>query len=343
MAKLTGKFSMLLVFLSLVCLSPLPLASAGAPRIARTPRAHEEYRRQRQLDDIVGRGARPRVHTSEDSSAPITYGGGPVMTGNPSINVYIIYYGSWPAGSGQNIIENFIRSLSADSKQQGSPADPKVKRWWAISAAYTQEVDGTKKNVSSKVRLARTVYDKYSAGTDLDDGTDFGDTKVFEVISNKIGAGKALPYDASGIYLVLSSKDVTVPGFCTNYMGWHNMFYIGSKPVVFAFVGHHGQCKEEWIPKPSPNGNPAIDFTLSTIAHEVAEAATNPDVQTGWGDENGENADKCYMEVGQTKTGRDSRGGTYKYNLVGMKNMRFLIQSNWDWQKNMCVTQRKYQ
>ncbi|CAI5996909.1 unnamed protein product [Closterium sp. NIES-64] len=253
MAKLTGNFSLLLVVLSHVCLSPLLIASAGAPRIARTPSAHKEHRRQRQLTDIVGRGATTRVHTSEDPSAPITYGGGPVMTGNPSINVYIIYYGSWPAGSGQKIIENFIRSLSADSQRQGSPADPKVKRWWAISAAYTQEEeDGTKTNVSSK-------------------------------------------------------------------------------------------CKEEWIPKPSPNGNPAIDFTLSTISHEIAEAATDPDVQTGWGDENGENADKCYMDVGQTKTGKDSRGGTYKYNLVGMNSMRFLIQSNWDWQKNKCVTQRKYQ
>ncbi|CAI5967781.1 unnamed protein product [Closterium sp. NIES-64] len=152
MAKLTGNFSLLLVVLSHVCLSPLLIASAGAPRIARTPSAHKEHRRQRQLTDIVGRGATTRVHTSEDPSAPITYGGGPVMTGNPSINVYIIYYGSWPAGSGQKIIENFIRSLSADSQRQGSPADPKVKRWWAISAAYTQEEeDGTKTNVSSKV------------------------------------------------------------------------------------------------------------------------------------------------------------------------------------------------
>ncbi|CAI7840220.1 unnamed protein product [Closterium sp. NIES-53] len=334
MAKLTEIFSLLLVFLSLVCISPLPLASAGVPRIAPTPRAHEEYRRQRQLTDIIGRGARP----FEDSSAPITYGGGPVMTGNPSINVYIIYYGSWPAGSGQKIIENFIRSLSADSQRQGSPADPKVKRWWAISAAYTQEEeDGTKKNVSSKVRLAKTVRDNYSAGKD------FGQDTVWEVLSNKIGAGKPFPYDASGIYLLLSSKDVTVPGFCTEYMGWHSMGYIESRPVVFSFVGDHGQCNEEWIPKPSPNGNPPIDFTLSTIAHEIAEAATDPDVASGWGDENGENADKCYMDVGQTKTGRDSRGGTYNYNLVGMKNMRFLIQSNWDWQKNMCVTQRTYQ
>ncbi|CAI5461110.1 unnamed protein product [Closterium sp. Yama58-4] len=181
MVQPTGKFFPLLVFLSLVCISPLPLSSAGAPRIARTPRAHEEHRRQRQLDEIVGRGARPRVHTSEDSSAPITYGGGPVMTGNPAIKVYIIYYGSWPAGSGQKIIENFIRSLSADSQRQGGPADPKVKRWWAISAAYTQdEEDGTKKNVSSKVRLARTVYDDYSAGTDFGNDTVWEGTRTVE-------------------------------------------------------------------------------------------------------------------------------------------------------------------
>ncbi|CAI5532746.1 unnamed protein product [Closterium sp. Naga37s-1] len=273
MATLSSTTIFLLVLLPLVCLSLLPLASAGAPkRVARTRQAHEEYRRQRQLNDIEVRPGRPPLHMFETkahhekeerekgaarggaASAPIQYLGGPVMTGNPSVNVYIIYYGSWPAGSGQNVIENFIRSLSADSKRQGSPADPKVKRWWAISAAYTQEGNGAKKNVSAK---------------------------------------------------------------CADGCG--------------------GQST-------SPNGNPAIDATVSTIAHEIAEAATDPDAANGWMDADGEeNADKCSYDVGTTAMSQDNRGRKYEYNLVGMNNMKFLVQQNWDKLKNRCVTQRKYQ
>ncbi|CAI7919696.1 unnamed protein product [Closterium sp. NIES-54] len=163
---------MQLVLLSLVCLLLLSLASAGPPKrgVARTRQSHEDFRRQRQLNDIEERPGRPPLHMfetkahhekeerekgesgSDTSSAPIKYLGGPVMTGNPSINVYIIYYGSWPEGSGQKVIENFIKSLSKDSKRQGDPAEPKVKRWWAISTAYTQQVDGVPTNVSTKVR-----------------------------------------------------------------------------------------------------------------------------------------------------------------------------------------------
>ncbi|CAI5465549.1 unnamed protein product [Closterium sp. Yama58-4] len=92
----------------------------------------------------------------------------------------------------------------------------------------------------------------------------------------------------------------------------------------------------------SPNGKPGIDATVSTIAHEVAEAATDPDAEYGWFDAAGEeNADKCSYEVGATKKGRDNRGNTYEYNLVGMNGMRFLIQQNWDRLKNKCVSQRR--
>ncbi|CAI7761067.1 unnamed protein product [Closterium sp. NIES-54] len=308
MERLTGSFSLLLVFLAFAYLSHLPLASADAPRIVRTPSAQKEYRRHRQLTAIE-RGVRPPLHTSDTSEPPIKYRGRPMMTKNPSINVYLIYYGSWPEGSGQNIIENFIQSLSADSDQQGSPADPQVKLWWAISVAYTQEVNGTKTNVSSQ-----------------------------------IGDGKPFPYDVDGIYLLLSSTDVTVPDLCTKLVGWHNMRFIDSAPVAFGFVGHPGgQCNQDWIRNPSPNGNPAIDFMIPIIGHEIAEAATDPEVETGWADENREeNVDKCHDVYGDTKTGQDSSGGTYEYNVVGLNNMRFLIPSNWDWEKNMCVIQRNY-
>ena len=50
----------------------------------------------------------------------LTYLGGRILTG--AVPVYLIYYGNWPAGSGQAIMENFINSIndpSADGKVSG--------------------------------------------------------------------------------------------------------------------------------------------------------------------------------------------------------------------------------
>ena len=50
----------------------------------------------------------------------LTHQGGRILTG--AVPVYLIYYGNWPAGSGQAIMENFINSIndhSADGKVSG--------------------------------------------------------------------------------------------------------------------------------------------------------------------------------------------------------------------------------
>ncbi|CAI5951959.1 unnamed protein product [Closterium sp. NIES-65] len=231
----------------LACLSLFPHAFAGPMRVARTRQAHDEYLRQRQLsdrerklNDIVYRGSEPPLHMFETKSSfdkerreeerrnqggaasssratPIRYHGGPVMSGE-TLNVYLIYYGSWPAGSGQDVIENFIQSLSlSGSDAQGEAGDPK---------------------------------------------------------------------------------------------------------------------------KTSPNGNPGLDATISTIAHEIAEAATDPDASTGWFDaDNEENADKCSYVYGETLTTQNEKGQDAKYNLVGLNNMTFLVQQNWDLETDSCVVQ----
>lgn len=47
----------------------------------------------------------------------VEYHGGPLLTG--TLTVHVIYYGNWPANSGQSVLEGFVNSLSsaaADSK-----------------------------------------------------------------------------------------------------------------------------------------------------------------------------------------------------------------------------------
>ena len=52
----------------------------------------------------------------ESSFQSLPYQGGSIMSG--TVKVYLIYYGSWPAGSGQDIIENFVKS-AADGAADG--------------------------------------------------------------------------------------------------------------------------------------------------------------------------------------------------------------------------------
>ncbi|CAI5990618.1 unnamed protein product [Closterium sp. NIES-65] len=161
------------------------------------------------------------------------------------------------------------------------------------------------------------------------------------VVKSQVGPGKPFPLDPHGIYVLLTSADVIFGDFCKKYCGFHTQDSLNSTPLRFAFVGHHGQCPNSCgVRGTSPNGNPAIDATITTLAHEITEAATNPDVRTGWFvDEGGENADKCSWDFGSTKTVSLQNGQKYEYNLVGLNGMKFLVQQNWDCVLNKCVLQ----
>ncbi|CAI5495432.1 unnamed protein product [Closterium sp. Naga37s-1] len=148
----------LLPFLLLLLVSHAVLSSAAPRRPKKTAlnvQAHAKRHRG--------------VVTPAATGGPIKYSGGPIVAGNPTVNIYHIYYGSWPSGSGQDYIDNFVRSLSSDSGAQGSSSDPTVKGWWAITSNYYQSSWMVKKNVSSMVRLAGTTYDNYSYGKALTD------------------------------------------------------------------------------------------------------------------------------------------------------------------------------
>ena len=60
------------------------------------------------------------IGSKEASFNTLTYQGGRILSG--AVPVYLIYYGNWPAGSGQAILENFINSIndpSADGQVSG--------------------------------------------------------------------------------------------------------------------------------------------------------------------------------------------------------------------------------
>jgi hypothetical protein len=234
---------------------------------------------------------------------PITYHrGGAVMT--TGVKAYYIYYGDW-TGGGQSILDDFAANIG------GSP-------YWAINTAY---YDGAGKFVSPTVAFGGAVTAQTSLGNSLTDAN------IATIVSNEITSHRVAS-DPTGVYFLLTGKNVTATsGFLTQYCGWHTYASIGGTKIKYSFVGNATgpnlrNCAQQTAA--SPNGNPGVDAMVSVLAHELEEAATDPELNA-WFDNRGyENADKCAWTFGATY---NASGGGIANMKLGSRD--YLIQQNW--------------
>ena len=154
----------------------------------------------------------------------------------------------------------------------------------------------------------------YSDGTGYDACLD--DAQVTGEI-DRIAAARGLPIDHAHIYVMYLPKHVeacfnpgstlTADNGCTiNYepsaafCAYHTVdssgaFY-ANMPFPIYLSGTHFTCgtNKNFGSIQSPNGNPDADVEISPTSHEVNEASTDPDTNTGWYDSSGfENGDEC--------------------------------------------------
>jgi hypothetical protein len=240
----------------------------------------------------------PTGSTSPTSS--ILYHGGPVIS-VPAI--YLIWYGNWNQSNGsdtpagQQIIEDFAKGI-------GSSA------YFYINRSYA--------GVNGSVSFAGEATDAYSRGKRLKDAD------IQRVVTNAISAG-VLPYNANGVYFVLSSSDVSeLSGFCRTYCGWHTRANTSVGLIRYAFVGNPNGCLSACaIQSTGPNGNAAVDGMVSVIAHELDEAATDPDLNAWYDSSGAENADKCAWTFGHFQYQANGAWAN-----VALNGRDFLIQRN---------------
>jgi len=232
----------------------------------------------------------------------LTNHGGQVIT-TPA--AYIIWYGNWAqsngtdTAAGQQIVTDFFNAIG------GSP-------YYKINSTYTGS------GITGNVVYGGATSVAYPYGASLSDAT------IQTIVSNAITGG-ALPNDANGIYFVLTSSDVTASsGFCTQYCGWHSWGTINGSNHRFAFVGNAARCITSCAAQSTgPNGNAGVDGMVSVLAHELEEAATDPDGKTWYARTGYENGDDCAWTFGTSTLG--SNGAYYNVTL-GSRN--FLIQRN---------------
>ncbi|KAM0027582.1 putative protein EXORDIUM [Helianthus debilis subsp. tardiflorus] len=272
---------------------------------------------------------------------------GPVLS--PNITVHLIWYGSWKPGD-KRIIREFINSISASQ----SPS-PSVAQWWKALETYT-DVTGSK--VTRSVTLGQEKNDRF-----LSHGRKLTRLDVQSVISTAIRAKtKPLPADPTGgLYLVLTSSDILVEGFCQSVCAFHYFTFqsIVGYTLPFAWVGNSEKMCPSYCAFPfvvpdymhgvkalkPPNGQPGVDAMISVIGHELAELATNFLVNGWYGGD-----DPTFpTEVGDLCEGQYGRGGGggyvgeiltdatgAAYNLNGYRR-KFLVQWIYSHVEHRCV------
>ncbi|KAM1683990.1 hypothetical protein TB2_034691 [Malus domestica] len=271
----------------------------------------------------------------------LRYHMGPVLSSSP-INIYLIWYGKW-APPQKLLITDFIHSISA-----APSASPSVAEWWRTVSLYT---DQTGANVSRSVVVAGQYSDmKYSHGNHLTR------LSVQQVIASSVRSAPFPVDHKHGVYLILTSEDVTVQDFCRAVCGFHYFTFpsMVGHTLPYAWIGNSGkQCPEVCaypfaIPGymggggpgalSPPNRDVGVDGMISVIGHELAELASNPLVNAWYAGEDPtaptEIGDLCEGLYGSGGGGgyigqvmRDREGRTF--NVNGSKGRKFLLQ--WIW------------
>src|SRR5882672_7510861 len=257
--------------------------------------------------DSIERAAGP-VGDAVVTGNGINYHGGPVMKG--TVNIYLIWYGNW-AGTGSNtaatrsLVEHFVGTLG------GTPYE-------VINSTYGDATG----NVSGNLVLAGT--------TTVSTATNLNDTRLRTSVSNAISSG-ALPRDANGVYMVLSSSNINeTSGFCTQYCWFYTRTTLNGVDIKYAFVGNPDRCPSGCEAQTTGPNSPATgiggaDGMINIITHESEEAITDPDLNA-WFDASGEeDADKCNFKFGPTSI---AGNGAHFNQTFGGKN--WLIQMEWE-------------
>jgi len=240
----------------------------------------------------------------------IIYHGGPVMTATTGPTVYPIFFGNKWSSAQMGLVNGFIGSLGGTS-------------WFNMMTTYTLGTSATATKVTRAIVLSSNIV---YMNTTSKFTTKLTDANIFSIVEAAMSTLSPNGVDPDGIYLVLTSSDVTeTSGFCTTYCGWHSNGTYTNADVKYGFIGDGSVCLPECSEQTtSPNGDAGVDGMISVIAHEISEATTDPDLNAWYDSEGNECADKCAWTFGTTH----SVAGKGEYNIsIGTKN--YLIQQNW--------------
>jgi len=260
----------------------------------------------------------------------LTYHNGPLLTTRLTVDVHVIWYGRFSSAQ-RSIVGDFVQSLGANKAKE-----PSVYSWWKTTERYSGAFN--KPTAMATTRLGKQKLDDgYSLGKSLKR------SHITALVERAIASG-AVPENGNAVYLVLTSDDVTVEGFCMS-CGFHASLLPRKKLVLpYAWVGNSetqcpGQCAwpfhqpiygPQTPPLVSPNGDMGIDGMIINIATVLAGATTNP-FNSGYfqGDAAAplEAVSACPGFPGEILVDKTTGAS---YNVYGVNGREFLLPAIWD-------------
>jgi hypothetical protein len=273
------------------------------------------------LDPAAAQNASTNSSNSTGSATrtdrSIEYHNGGVLDG-PTQIVYFIWYGCWGMSfCGMYDQADTIFILSDFMSNLGSTPYFQINRGYPNSSGQVPSGD---------LAFGGSANDAYSHGPTLTEAD------VADVVANQVSTGGLL-LDPSGIYIVLTSADVTVVDtatqFCSTYCNLHGHSVVVGSAFRYGFVGNPARCPSACAAQfQSPNGNYAADAMASWLAHVLSGMVTNPE-GFGWYDRYGlENSEKCEGTYGTTYPVTNILAQSAQAN-IHLGGRDYLLQQNW--------------
>lgn len=296
---------------------------------------------------LMGSGVQGDHSAGEEAPMPVRstveleYHSGPMLSGIGSLDVNLIWYGSFSDSQRSTIVDFF------SSFQESPDVHPSVSSWWKTTSAYK---DFSNTGVKPTVKLAGEV-----SNTDYTLGRRLSRWDVELLVVDSLSS---FTPDSKAIYLVLTSEDVYVDGFCRSSCASHSFIPPSAvsmgHQLSYAWVGNSGtQCPGmcAWpfalpayaplnaLPLVAPNGDIGLDGMVINIANMLAGTATDPYINAYYqGDALAplESATACAGIYGEGaypgcpgQLLKDPIVGA-SYNVHGVNRRMFLLPALWD-------------
>ena len=274
---------------------------------------------------------------------PLIYHGGPMMSTTANADKLVVTPIFWApsgftfTGAYKTLLNTYLADSVADSDKSSnvfstlfeySGSNGFINYRFKKSAAI---IDTTAYPTAGCTTNSGAVYSDNSGYT-----TCLDDAQIQAEINAQVSA-HGLPRNLGNIYVIFLPKHVEscflagnnprnqactlYPGTTGGYCAYHGEFggntvYANMPfPIYNSPVGFTCGSEASLPTNESPNGNTDADVEISPLSHELAEAITDPDVNTGWYDSSGfENGDECAYEYGATS---GSAGALFNQTING--------------------------